>query len=93
MHRCVGRPLPAAPLPSSSLTDRGMLVLMSPRAETVAWRWPRAPLASVTASSVLGRGPSRGYPPSLQPDVSLRRGGDEAGKRAGMYEDTATSHN
>jgi len=91
MHRCVGHPLSAAPPPSFSLTARGMLVLMPPRAGMVAlWR-PRAPPARVTGPSVSGRCPSRGYPPSQQPDVSLRRGGDGAGQRTGMYEDTATS--
>jgi len=62
-----------------------MLVLMPPRAGMVAlWR-PRAPPARVTGPSVSGRWPSRGYPPSQQPDVSLRRGGDGAGQRTGMY--------
>jgi len=53
----------------------------------VAWRRPRAPPARVTGPSVSGRWPSRGYPPSLPPDVSLRRGGHGAGQGAGMYED------
>jgi len=70
MHRCDGhRPL-AAPLPSSNRTARGMLVLMSPRTWMVAWRRPRAPPARVTGPSVSGHWPSRGYPASLQPDVS-----------------------
>jgi len=91
MHRCVGNLSPAAPPPSSSLPARGVLGLLSPRAGTVAWRRSRAPPARVTGPSVSGRLPSRGYPPSLQRNVSLRRGGDGAGQGAGMYGDTTTS--
>jgi len=89
MHRCVGHLPPAAPPRSSSLTARGMLGLLSPRFGMVPWRRPRAPPARVTGPSLSGRWPSREYHPSLEPDVSLRRGGDGAGQGAGMYEDTA----
>jgi len=65
MHRCVGHLPPAALPPSFSLTARGMLGLLSPRAGMVAWWRPRAPPARVTGTSVLGRWPSWGYPPSL----------------------------